>query len=244
MRHLLLALLASSLPAQLVTAHNPTGWPVSCWHRAVSTVLPPAQSGFLPGGPESYVAGADPEPGEAPVYVWMTLPPGGSASINLASCVPSWRPVGLQPDWQTTHGGIAQVDGSALWWSSETVDGPYLVLRATTRPQPWLVVVVEARWCAEMPYLAEITTRSMHTSTSAWPTVDILRKSVSLTWGHGSLWTGGAGGSTLIPGGTRYVSGQVQTRRSTMVWPLLATPSQMDTARAIHSRALWAVAVP
>jgi hypothetical protein len=92
-----------------------------------------------------------------------------------------------------------------------------------------------------MSYLAEITTRSVHTSISAWPTVDILRKSVSMTWGHGSLWTGGG---TLIPGGTRYVSGQVQTRRSTMVWPLLATPSQMDTARAVHSRALWAVAAP
>jgi len=243
MRPILLALLASSLPAQLVTAHNPTGWPVSCWHRAVSTVVSPAQSGFRPGGLESYVTG-DQEPGEAPVYVWMTLPPGGSASIDLASCVPSWRPVGLQPDWQTTHGGIAQLDGSAVWWQVEQFDGPFLVLRAVTRPQPWLVVVLEARWCAEMPYLAEITARAMHALPSPWPTVQTLRRPVSLTWGHGTLWSGAGAGPTLLAAGTRVVSGQVVTRRATMVWPLLASPSQMDTARAVHSRALWAVAVP
>lgn len=244
MRTLLLALLVSSLPAQLVTAHNPTGWPVSCWHRAVSTVLPPAQSGFLVTGLESYVAGADPEPGEAPVYVWLTIPAGGSASLDLAACVPSWRPVGLQPDWQTTHGGVAQLNGAALWWQVEQFDGPYLVLRAVTRPEPWLVVVVEARWCSEMPYIAEITAHAMHAAPSAFPTVAVVRKPVLLTWGHGALWNGPVTNPTLFAAGTRVVSGQVVTRRATMVWPLLASPSQMDTARAVHSRALWAVAAP
>jgi hypothetical protein len=247
MRTLLLAFLASSLPAQVVTLHNPTPWPLLGWLPAQTTLVTPSLTGFDPLTIASYYAGTQQEPGNATVWVRAFIPAGGTEVVDIGACVPSIQPVGALPDWTAEYGGWFEVDGTVLNYQVVERDGPWWLMRGLRTIHPNVAMVCSIRWDRSQDYMAQIETSVVYIAASQSQPLLVLPNAVKATWGTAELWNGvdaTADTDPFVPAGLQLRHLEPVQLQTTAVWMNKASTLGQNTARALHSRAPWTIAVP
>jgi hypothetical protein len=241
------ALLACVLPAQVVTLFNPTPWPMLGWLPAQTTLVTPSLTGFDPMSFASYHAGAQQEPGASTVWVRTFIPAFGTEQVDIAACVPSAQPVSAPPDWAVEYGAWLEIDGTVLNFQIVEQDGPFWVLRGMRMIDPSVGMICTVRWTRGMRYMAQIEASVVYAGSSLAPPTIMLPNSVKARWGSAELWNGpniNSDTATLVPAGLRLRKLEPVHVHTTAVWLSMASPLELNTARALHSAQTFAVAVP
>lgn len=226
--------LAAALPAQTATLHNSSGYDFRGWYRVEVATAPPAGSGWHPTG-WHYVA-HEQEPGHHVVDIWAEVPAYGSLAVDLAVCRPSVRPLPYL-DGLGAYGQLL-VAGVPITWQPPAIVGAGVLLRGYAIPEPRVLVTVEAMW-----WPASRGTIAVQTSASVvGPGRDQqqLAAPIVLSWGAGDIWVGRSVG-TLYPAGL-LIGRTPAAQYATATWPAMWGPSDLTSARALHSRLVAASA--